>query len=569
MNPRDLVKGTPEAREYMARLRAMRGNPGKKDRPKKVFGYELTPELVPAREYIKTQRLGDYGADPIGGGMYRMVPSGDIVDEAERNRRLLGRGGNPPMLIIGNPKRKAIKRHRKNAALFGYVMGGGVGLPGNPNPAGRAYSVQWRGQAKLFHEKESALKFAQELRGRGESPRVFEVPYPNPVSGPADPDAVTELVLYIENDYALVGAPNSLGRALEANLVRKWYAGKYGREKAVKLWMYLMESGAKKYISEFGTSGAPIDSIFNKNTRLEAARQFRDYFEAKMRGGEFDPAWVRAIVPKKYQSKLPNPELQWASKTGRPQRRFPSTAKVWPSAGYQDFNIAAPGMEPRKVSSLSMSDPPFTLPNPRGAKRDPIESEAEKRGVRIVYLPVNMAWLVMWYDQRLAGPLNTRAEAVEYVKDLIRKGNPAVRSPWAVCTAAVGRKEKAKYERCVRKVKARMKRGGNPALPPEIANDPRFRKALKMYRRIHGNGSVEIRRVKVPGGVKYPKFLVSYGKAPHAVYDAPRGRSKRGKRIHHFAEGGGSQPWLVTAPGKRKFLAYLGGSFNAGDWIHR
>jgi hypothetical protein len=30
----------------------------------------------------------DYGADPIGDGTFRMVPSGDIVDFAERNRRL-------------------------------------------------------------------------------------------------------------------------------------------------------------------------------------------------------------------------------------------------------------------------------------------------------------------------------------------------------------------------------------------------------------------------------------------------------------------------------------------------
>jgi hypothetical protein len=34
------------------------------------------------------RRAGDYGADPIGGGMFRMVPSGDVVDAAERKRRL-------------------------------------------------------------------------------------------------------------------------------------------------------------------------------------------------------------------------------------------------------------------------------------------------------------------------------------------------------------------------------------------------------------------------------------------------------------------------------------------------
>jgi hypothetical protein len=40
------------------------------------------------REYIDTKRPGDYGADPMGDGTFRMVPSGDIVDYAERVRRL-------------------------------------------------------------------------------------------------------------------------------------------------------------------------------------------------------------------------------------------------------------------------------------------------------------------------------------------------------------------------------------------------------------------------------------------------------------------------------------------------
>jgi hypothetical protein len=45
---------------------------------------------LPSDTYISRAiipRSGDYGADPIGNGMFRMVPSGDIVDLAERNRR--------------------------------------------------------------------------------------------------------------------------------------------------------------------------------------------------------------------------------------------------------------------------------------------------------------------------------------------------------------------------------------------------------------------------------------------------------------------------------------------------
>ena len=34
------------------------------------------------------KKQGDYGADPLGDGTFRMVPSGAIVDLIERNRRL-------------------------------------------------------------------------------------------------------------------------------------------------------------------------------------------------------------------------------------------------------------------------------------------------------------------------------------------------------------------------------------------------------------------------------------------------------------------------------------------------
>lgn len=58
------------------------------DKPS-VFGYELDREtLTPIRRPIDVHKPGDYGSDPVGDGTFRMVPSGDIVDLAERNRRL-------------------------------------------------------------------------------------------------------------------------------------------------------------------------------------------------------------------------------------------------------------------------------------------------------------------------------------------------------------------------------------------------------------------------------------------------------------------------------------------------
>ncbi len=51
-------------------------------------GYDLGPRGVLIRQNVDLARPGDYGADPVGDGTFRMVPSGDIVDDTERKRRL-------------------------------------------------------------------------------------------------------------------------------------------------------------------------------------------------------------------------------------------------------------------------------------------------------------------------------------------------------------------------------------------------------------------------------------------------------------------------------------------------
>lgn len=40
------------------------------------------------RSTVNIHKVGDYGCDPLGDGMFRMVPSGDIVTAQEKNARL-------------------------------------------------------------------------------------------------------------------------------------------------------------------------------------------------------------------------------------------------------------------------------------------------------------------------------------------------------------------------------------------------------------------------------------------------------------------------------------------------
>ena len=58
-------------------------------KPIVAFGYNLDASGAPIRPTIAPSKPGeDYGADPVGDGTFRMVPSGDIVDLDERTRRL-------------------------------------------------------------------------------------------------------------------------------------------------------------------------------------------------------------------------------------------------------------------------------------------------------------------------------------------------------------------------------------------------------------------------------------------------------------------------------------------------
>lgn len=57
-------------------------------RPTHAFRVPLDPTtLLPIRETVDLSP-GDYGADPLGENMFRMVPSGRIVNEAEKDRVL-------------------------------------------------------------------------------------------------------------------------------------------------------------------------------------------------------------------------------------------------------------------------------------------------------------------------------------------------------------------------------------------------------------------------------------------------------------------------------------------------
>ncbi len=115
-----------------------------------------------------------------------------------------------------------------------------------------------------------------------------------------DEHAAKELYLFITNDGDLYRQQHS---PINKNLTIKKARGVYNSALAFKLFMYLVDNGARKYVKDFGSRGERIDSIFPKPVRLAVAEELRDFFEVEHALGNYDQ-----YIPKKYQaSSRPKP----------------------------------------------------------------------------------------------------------------------------------------------------------------------------------------------------------------------------------------------------------------------
>ena len=104
----------------------------------------------------------------------------------------------------------------------------------------------------------------------------------NRLNESSDEHAETELKLYIENDRDLYRQQIV---PIIKNVQRRMKKGTYDHIKAPKLWMYLVDNGAKKYVKEFG---GDVRSQFPKDVRQSVAVQFANEYRAEIeiQGGE-------------------------------------------------------------------------------------------------------------------------------------------------------------------------------------------------------------------------------------------------------------------------------------------
>lgn len=79
---------------------------------------------------------------------------------------------------------------------------------------------------------------------------------------------VFELYLYALNDATLYQQQRE---RIEASLQRRFDAGTYDNDKAVKLWRYFADNAAKRYNAEFCAAGK-WHKLFDTATRNEVAQ---------------------------------------------------------------------------------------------------------------------------------------------------------------------------------------------------------------------------------------------------------------------------------------------------------
>jgi hypothetical protein len=106
-----------------------------------------------------------------------------------------------------------------------------------------------------------------------------------------DEHAARELKLYIDNDGNLYRQQTT---SILKNLATKKARGEYKHDLAVKLFGYLVESGAKKYAKEFGGTW---HQMFDVPTRRRVAEELTEAFEEEAKLGNYD-----SLLPKKYQA---------------------------------------------------------------------------------------------------------------------------------------------------------------------------------------------------------------------------------------------------------------------------
>ena len=93
-----------------------------------------------------------------------------------------------------------------------------------------------------------------------------------------------ELELFIMNDQDLY---RQMFMPIIMNLARKMKRGVYNHQMAPKLWQYLVDQGARKYVMQ---NGGTVRNTFPKQARMELAKDMADEQMEMLKAGEYSIA---------------------------------------------------------------------------------------------------------------------------------------------------------------------------------------------------------------------------------------------------------------------------------------
>jgi hypothetical protein len=97
----------------------------------------------------------------------------------------------------------------------------------------------------------------------------------------SDEAVASELILYLDNDEPMYRQK----KAIIENLTKKFNKGTYDHKLAPKIWSYLVESAAKKYVKEHGSPGDRWFQIFDVAVRKVAAKELADRWYKLVKAG--------------------------------------------------------------------------------------------------------------------------------------------------------------------------------------------------------------------------------------------------------------------------------------------
>ena len=122
-----------------------------------------------------------------------------------------------------------------------------------------------------FYTLEEAMESAEHMMSLEQSCKITSARRDE-----VDSIAADELALCTENDGDLY---RQMTTAIIKNLKNKIAKGTYDEQLALKAWLNLVTTEARKYVREFGSPGDTIDRMFNLATREEAAKEVARYYQ--------------------------------------------------------------------------------------------------------------------------------------------------------------------------------------------------------------------------------------------------------------------------------------------------